>query len=54
MTTALDLDLKNSELHGLPLAHGETAFHRRTIIAPGGTDQALPVGRLVPGMPAEP
>jgi len=32
-------------LQGLPLTGGEAALYRRTIIAPGGTVQALPVGQ---------
>jgi hypothetical protein len=36
-------------LQGLPLAAGEAALHRRTIVAPGGTVQALPVGQAGSG-----
>jgi hypothetical protein len=32
-------------LQCLPLAGGEAAFHRRAIVAPGETVQALPVGK---------
>jgi hypothetical protein len=32
----------------LPLAGGEAAFHRRTIVASGGTVQTLPVGQAGP------